>query len=178
MSLLERRNSYYHKIYNYKERREEVKKKYPPVRMYPLKHCDKYKVKSANLTKKIKLWNRQIKKIDMLTNKIYALGNMVAIFTAYNPRNIGRIAPSDPVRKWFTRAAFYKIGIEIGIEQKLLREYVGAKRVLQPTEDRRKLNRMLSKDRDIASMYDRLKRHIADFPKASDDFLDKRNVKL
>lgn len=175
-TMVKKRNSYYKKIYNYKVRREELKKRFPPARLYPLKHSDEYKKKSAGLTKKIKLWQRQIKKIDMITNKIYALGNLIAIFLGYNVKDAGKLMQEPPQMFW-AKCMFYKMGHMKGIQAKLLREYAGAKRIAQPKEYRDAWSKLLMEDKKMLELWHRFKKFYNEFPVAGSDFIDNRTVK-
>lgn len=161
------------KIWRYEQWRNNLRKKFPKV-SFPFKRGPIYHQALAPINKQLKLWYRQLKKYDMLSNKIIALGNIVSIFMGMNPKNIGKTVGNE--RAWRTRAFFYKMGIELKIEQKLLREYVGSKRVLQPTEDRKKLNQLLAKDTEVIELWNRFKKYYDEFPVASSDFIDKRKA--
>lgn len=168
-SLANRRARYYEFIWKYKQRREALRIKYPAERLYPFKRGDSYNKAVAQINKKIKLWNRQIKKIDMISNKIMALGNAVAYFTGHNVKDSGRV---DGTEMKVARMLFYKYGIEnLEIEQKLLREYVGAKRVQQPAEYRKAFNTILRTDR---TQWENFKAYFETLPVCTDDFIDRR----
>jgi hypothetical protein len=134
-SLRIKRESCYFKIQTYKKRREALRNKYPPVSFspgptYPPEYHEA--VKRINL--KIKLWSRQIKRIDMRTNQIIALGNAVAIYTG---KNVKQSNHSKLEGMKLAKSLFYKYGLENKIPAKELREYVGANRINQPTDYRR-----------------------------------------
>lgn len=161
-------------IHVYKKRREAMRLKYPLIRDYPLKYPPEYHTAVKRINIKIKIWSKQLKKLQMTNNKVIALGNIVAYFMGINPRNIGKTVGNQ--RAWETRAFFYKMGIEMKFEQKLLREYVGGKRILQPTEDRSKLNKLLRTDKVIQEKWGRFKKYYEEFPVATDDFIDNRRT--
>lgn len=180
MRLSKKRARYYEMIRKYKERREAIRIKYPPERLYPFKRGWEYNRAIWRINKKIKLWSRQIKKIDMISNKIIALGNVVAYFTGINPKGLNK-ANRDK-RSQRALMIFYRKGIELGIEQKLLREYVGMKRVAAPAEYRKKHLAMTNANKSALYSHDawiewkRFVKHYSEWPITSSDFLDKRKA--
>lgn len=167
-SLANKRAKYYTLIYQYKARREIIRKK--------LGCCGpEYRKAIARINKKIKLWGRYIKKYDMIKNQIIALGNMVAYFTGHNVKSSGRCNTENMK---LARMIFYKYGIEnLKIEQKLLREYVGAKRIGQPAEYRKVFNLMLRVDTlDHKLQWENFKRYYKEWPVTGSDYIDNRKV--
>lgn len=153
-SLANKRAQYYTWIWTYKARREKIRKE--------LGYSGpEYNKAVARINKKIKLWGRQIKKYDMISNKIMALGNITAYFFGHNVKDSGRC--NTEIMKT-ARAFFYKYGIEeLKIEQKLLREYVGAKRITQPAEYRKMLNSWLRVNADMKIKWMTFKAYYAEF---------------
>lgn len=169
-SLANKRAQYYTWIWTYKVRREEIRKR--------LGYSGpEYNKAVARINKKIKLWGRQIKKYDMISNKIIALGNLVATFTGHNVKDSATRYNKNGDPSWIARAIFYKYGIEaLGLEQKLLREYAGAKRIHQPAEYRKAFNLMLRTDKEVKQMYENFKVHFESFPIEGSNYLDNRKV--
>lgn len=169
-SLANKRARYYELIWKYKQRRDIIRKR--------LGHNGpEYNKAAASINKKIKLWGRQIKKYDMISNKIMTLGNMVAYFTGHNVKDSATRYNKTKDPCWIARAIFYKYGIEnLKLEQKLLREYIGAKRITQPAEYRKAFNKFLREVNDMRVMWKNFKRYYEEFPVEGNNYLDKRTV--
>lgn len=177
-SLAKKRANYYAMVYNYIQRREQIRKKFPHLGVFPMKRDIMYNRAVYKINKKIKLWNRQIKNIDMISNKIIALGNIVAIFTGINPKGLGKAGKDQCAQR--TLMIFFRKGIELGIEQKLLREYVGMKRIKAPAEYRMKhlaltnANKTLYYNHKAYIEWKNFQQYYNEFPVSGSDFTDKR----
>lgn len=175
-SLTEKRKRYYTMIWQYKKRRDELRVRLArkDARGRPIYKGSEYNKAVKAINQKIKIWSRNIKRIDMITNKIIALGNAVAYFTGMNVKNAGK---NQEPKMMNAKFIFYKYGIEnLEIEQKLLREYVGAKRVTQPAEYRKKFNSLLREFPLVREQWAAFKLYYENQPVCTDDFIDKRRA--
>lgn len=128
-SLSKKRGEYYRHIFEYKKRREKY-------RLELEEHKIVYRDKTAKLSKKIKLWGREIKRIDERALKIKLLIRAVYLFTGYNVKRPLENKVSKEVVQ-LARGLYYKYGLEHKMQGKELRENIFIGRIQQPTEYRR-----------------------------------------
>lgn len=143
-SLIKTRANIQSNIWTYEKRREKLRIKYGITRqnINSTEGHPEYSKAVEKINDKIRSWNRRIRVIDELSNKIVALGNAVALFTGYNVKDSGNARGNE--RLILAKSLFYKYGLEHKISGKHLREYVGAKHIKQPADYRRNFTRLFS----------------------------------
>lgn len=140
----------------------------------------KYKKAVINNSRHARAYRKRLEKFDAMINKIRSLANFVATFTGYNVRDIGdvKFKKNTPYTQLkLAKSIFYKYGIENGISQLDLREYVGAGRSIQPSEYRQEFNRAMLKDSNLKQVWENFKEQYhsyAAIAAASQDFIDNR----
>lgn len=108
MKLADKRKKYYTMIYTYKKRRKVIK--------------DEYLKKSRVYNEKIRIWNRAIRRIDSLSERIGKIENIVFMFTGQ--RIIKKTGYKVPEEIKTAKCLYYKFGLENGIRAKELREHL------------------------------------------------------
>lgn len=131
--LSKRRKKLYEMIWIYKKRRTELREKFGVTVIHNghKKLPDEYKKHSSVLNKKIGIWNREIRKIDMKTKNIMKLKKAVEIFTGQNISNQIGHNVSESVK--IAKCIYYKFGLENGLLGTLLSECIGS----QPQQPRK-----------------------------------------
>ena len=152
LSLAQLRARYYTQIFEYKRRREIHFKEL-------VKHRQDYRKKSARLSLKIKLWSRQIKRIDERRARLNQLTRIIVQFM-----NEPLTGKSTTYRHWVTKAMFYKYGLEHKISGKDLIEVTRVRDLGQPSRYRKRLNKLMSMigSEDLNRIYNNLKTYIED----------------
>jgi hypothetical protein len=109
------RKDYISWIHTYENRRKNVKN-----------HCEqkiaKEKAAIRNMGKKIKLWRREIKRIDERNKKIRQIAKMIEEFSGINVKKSARSNKQFPR---MIRMMFYKLCLEQKLQAKLVGEFMG-----------------------------------------------------
>lgn len=113
----------YHKIYIYKQRREELRKVYGWKNGVRVE--DNYKHAAFNINEKIKHWEKMIDVIDRNNIKLVAISNAIIYFFGIDVKKA--VLNMSPRYKQ-AKNVFYKYCLENGISATLVAEYVGASR--------------------------------------------------
>lgn len=122
-TLAAKRADFYRMVYNYKRKREALKKEYGttgnPSKKRPVP--EGYKRRAEKIKNKIKHWNREIKRIDIKTKKMSFLLKVVRIYTKCAIRYTVNKSPEVKQAK----AIYFKYGIEqLGLYPRELRLYI------------------------------------------------------
>lgn len=181
LSPLAKKRAYYQQhIWTYEKRREAMRIKYKVISntFPPQKASPAYHKAVRNINNKIKQWNKAIKEIDILSNKLIALGNAVATFTGCNIKGSGKNMRDnkDYDRMKLAKSLFYKYGLESGIGNIHLRQYVGAKKPSQPGDYRRAFNRLFENTYDARDTWIAFNKHFKSTIATSDTFIDNRKA--
>jgi len=147
-SLSNKRGKYYKYIFEYKKRRAIRKKKLEEAQI-------EYRNSVAQINKKIKLWGREIRRIDERYRKIQKLKKAITIFTGYDLKT--RNKKKDIKSRELARGLYYKYGLEHKMQGKELREVAGFSRVQQPTECRRWMTKQIVSDPKMRQQWENFK---------------------
>lgn len=137
--------------------------------------------KSAKSSKrKARDLKKQMEKLDIIIAKIRSLGNFTAMFTGYNVKNRVERANRGAIKSYeykgllLAKVLFYKYGLEHKIPRNDLREYIGIKRVHQPTDYRREFTKSFKSHPENKETWMRFKTQCDEQEVFGDDFIDKR----
>ncbi len=135
-----KRKYYYTMVWQYTQRRQKLRDKFgiSVIHNGHKKLPEAYKKQSYRLNKKIGVWNREIRKIDMRVKKIAKLKKAVVDFTGQDISNhVGhKVCPKVKIAK----SIYYKFGLENGLLGTLLSEHIGSE-VRQPSTYRRRFTK-------------------------------------
>lgn len=104
------------------------------------------------LSAKIKIWKRQVKRMEDREKKVSALGGYIYSFMGYSVRNSGGNRRM-PIEMRNSRGIFYKYGLENGIAGNLLREYTKDSAPGTPGRVRRWFNRKFQSNPSLREQY-------------------------
>lgn len=135
-----KREVYYQMIWQYEKRRAAL-----------IAERKELTQRSKNLTKRIKIWRKQIRNMDEVKTKVIAIGNAVAIFTAVNPKGCG--GKKGVKRLNLSKGLFYKYCLENGIPGNILREYTGDKSANTPGVVRKSFTKQIRENPEIKQLW-------------------------
>lgn len=134
--IYEIRKNYVKWIWQYKKRRDVM-----------LEH-------QKEMTQKIKIWKRQIKRMDDRKARIIALGNAIAMFTGLNVKNSNG-SVTEGMKE--AKSMFYKYGLENGMIATELEDYIATEEMGQASKYRRNFNRSFEANPSKRDVYTRFK---------------------
>lgn len=154
------RANYVTMVWQYKNRREALRQQYPLSKTFPTKRPEEYKRKAWRLDRKIKIWQKQIRNMDVVQNKIIALGNAIAYFTGCNVKSSG--GTQGVKRMLLARSLFFKWGLENGIEGTSLMKYTGDTSVNTAARLRYSFTQSFGEGKENKDTWERFKIYIKD----------------
>lgn len=128
------------------------------IRMYEKRRL-KYTIQKENASRKIKLWKRQIKRMDDKVIQITAIGNHVAYFTGVNVKGC---AGSKAKNVTVAKGIFYKYCLENEINGNVLRQYTGDASKNSPGRIRREFTASFASSPENKDLWERWKLYITD----------------
>lgn len=145
----------YAHLWNYKKRREEVRKKYGVVNGNAAP--EEYKNRVVNLNRKIRLWSKTLKVIDKRNNQLMAVANCLSYFSGINVKDSIK---EDTPRHRLARNLFYKYCLENEIPATCVAEYVGATRGDTVARARLTFTGTIQKDEEKWQTWQNFKRYM------------------
>lgn len=148
------------RVWEYKKRREVIRERYGyKPEGYRGKASNSYKRAVFNINTKISYWNRKMRELTEMRNKIETLGRAIKEYTGYNVKN----SYSDKDRQLNSaRKLFAKYGMENGIPGVLLGEYIGNDKKHYTAELRERFNTSIPTHPENSDLYIRFQRYMED----------------
>lgn len=124
MKITDKRNRYYHKIYVYQQRRSKLRAKFGVKdNKSPKNVPQEYRDAVLNINNKIRTWNRQINRIDAVTQKLSAIESAVVNFVGTKIRNInGQNLPHEVT---LAKGIYFKYALENGLQGVDAKRFIG-----------------------------------------------------
>lgn len=139
-----RKNKYQALIATYKKRRVELRDELSKT----------YKKRISRMSYKIKLWSREIRRIEEKEKKLDAIAQKIEEFTNVS---VKRSYPKQGKELNRARSWFFKYCLERGSRSIDLAEYTGCKLSCTPAKSRKRLNRLITSNSHERELWLRFK---------------------
>lgn len=144
------KNKLQHHIWIYRQRKEDIRKRYGIVN--GMTAPEEYTHAVFNINRKIRSWKHMIRDIDKNNNKLMAVANYLALFYGVNVKNCAKnTAPL--YRK--ARCLYSKYMLEEGVSATLIAEYMGISRGDSVARLRMKFTKGFTKNKSDRELYHR-----------------------
>lgn len=149
------KNKLQHNIWIYKQRRENIRKRYGVIN--GMLAPEAYKHSVFNINRKIRSWQHMIRDIDKNNNKLIAVANYLALFCGANVKNsVKNTSPQYRVAK----AIYAKYMLENGMSATLVAEYMGFSRGDSVARLRMSFTESFKTDAENRELYYRFKNYM------------------